>query len=134
MIYECALKMLTALGFRSPLLVTIACLGENLETPLNQSRRRHNDVIRSLCTGGGPRLIDTAAWFEHILRGGGSPKNDLLENPENIRDRLLKKLARWTDSLSRKRGLQLTIDGVHFNRRGSRITARVVARALRQLL
>ena len=133
-VYECSLKMLSTLGCRSPLLITIACLGEDLETPLNRKRRIHNDVIRGLCANDGACLVDTAARFERMLSRKQRPNSYLLDDPGSINDRLLKKLARWSDSLSRKRGLRLTIDGVHFNRRGARIYARVVSNTLRKFL
>ena len=133
-IYASSLKMLSAWGFKSPFLITIACLGENPRSPLNRKRRMHNEVIRDLCARHEAHLIDTASRFEEILNREPESESHLPDAPGNIHERFLKKLSGVSDSLSRRRGLQLTIDGVHFNRRGARIYAHAVQKALRPFL
>jgi len=133
-IYASCLKMLSAWGFKSPFLITIACLGENQRTQLNRKRRMHNEVIRDLCARHEAHLIDTASRFEEILNREPEPESHLPNTPVNIHDLLLKKLSGVSDSLSRKRGLRLTIDGVHFNRRGASIYAHTVQKALRPFI
>lgn len=133
-VYASCLRMLSAWGLEAPFLITIACLGENPGTRLNRKRRMHNEVIRDLCVHHEAHLIDPASRFEEILNREPEPGRHLPDDPGNIHDRLLKKLSSVSDSLSRKRGLRLTVDGVHLNRRGAAIYAQTVLKSLRPFL
>ncbi|MBN2169270.1 MAG: SGNH/GDSL hydrolase family protein [Actinobacteria bacterium] len=106
---------------------TLTCLGEDLENRPNGMRRRYNEVIRGLSAEHNTQLADTGGSTDRFL--------EAVENPSQyFQDKLH---GAFTDSLYTfkeknlhkicgRRGLKLTIDGVHFNQKGARLFARTV--------
>lgn len=112
-------------------LATIACLGETLGSDLNRSRNRYNTVIRKLAEERGAGLADVALAFDGELRNLESPSNYFLDRHSSVFvDTLITAPEAGADYLSRRRGLHLTMDGVHLNSRGARLYAETVLSAL----
>lgn len=110
--------------------MSLSPLGENLSTSLNRKRMQLNRSLAALTAELGLSFIDIAKPLEEeiYLQGKAKPffpdkaapglfERDAIEtgnNPEKL------------EELSRKRNLVITTDGLHFNGRGSTITANMV--------
>lgn len=106
----------------SVILTTIPCLNEDRQFELNRKRQEFNEVIRRVAQKAGCALADTGALFDGYLQQFDT-KNYFLESFLNTAY-----LDKWqccipgrADSLSRQRGLQLTLDGLHLNSTGAGI-------------
>ena len=104
------------------ILSTLGCLNENLEYHLNKKRCAFNDIIRDVAIETGCGLVDAGALFDGYLRRCRT-KDYLLESFLNTWcfDKFQCTVLGSPDYLSKKRGLHLTIDGVHLNTRGANI-------------
>ncbi len=112
-------------------LVTIPCLGEDLASTLNRVRESYNEVIRETALGRELRLADAARCFEEQLSRLGKPSTYLMEIFTCIfTDTFYALTPRAAFQLSGRRGLLLTLDGVHPNPLGARLLAETVAAAL----
>ena len=104
------------------ILSTLGCLNENLEHSLNKKRCAYNDVIRDVAIETGCGLVDAGALFDGYLRRCRT-RDYLLEGFWNTwcLDKFQCSVLGCPDYLSKRRGLHLTIDGVHLNSRGANI-------------
>ncbi len=102
------------------ILATLSCLNEDLEHPLNKKRCVVNNSIRTVAKETGCVLVDAAACIDGYLRLYKT-KDYLLEGFFNTSyfDKIRCRIFGATDRLSKKRGLHLTIDGLHLNSRGA---------------
>lgn len=109
--------------------LTLSCVNEHPDSPTDRLRREYNSQIRAAVQGTDVRLIDVGRKFDLVLQDGGrdyrtrSVKDVLL-------DSLLAKLPNGSMSISEKRELELTIDGVHLNTRGAQLYAGLIAQAV----
>lgn len=102
------------------IVTTITCLGEDITSDLNKRREEYNSVIRNLPEHYNVHVADTGKVFDTALRALDEPSTYLLPSYYKIfTDSLLTVIERFSDVLSANRGLALTMDGVHFNRRGA---------------
>lgn len=116
-------------------LTTIPCLGEDLATPLNRLRETYNHAIREAAEKRGARLAEAAHAFEEELAQLDNPSPYLLDEFINgFLDPLRSFTPRGAFQLSGRRGLILTIDGVHPSPRGARILAESAASAMGDIL
>ncbi|WP_458012479.1 SGNH/GDSL hydrolase family protein [Candidatus Solincola sp.] len=115
----------------SVILASVPCLGEDLHSHLNRRREEYNRVIAETALVAGARLADLAEPYERELKRLENPSSYLLGC---LSDAFLDPLRSLTPcaafQLSGRRGLLLTLDGVHPNPRGARILAEKVAAAL----
>lgn len=109
------------------IVLTIGCIGENLSSELNQKRNSINEILKSIALKNGYDLADTKTEFERILAHSNS-SNYCLDSFWNVT--LFDKLKNNTSALSISRHLELTIDGVHLNKKGAEIFAREVLRRI----
>ncbi|MBC7248629.1 MAG: SGNH/GDSL hydrolase family protein [Actinobacteria bacterium] len=116
------------------IVTTIPCLGEDLGSQLNATRVLYNQAIREVAGSYGAVLADFGAAYEEILPAAGTPGLYLLEH---FRDVFLDTFHALTPhkalALSERRGLFLTIDGLHPNPRGATTLAGTADSALRSL-
>ena len=100
---------------------TMGCINEDLDTALNKKRCACNKVIREIAAEEHVGLVDAGALFDGYLRRYKT-KSYLLEDFFNtvFFDRFWCRVG-CPDHLSKKRGLYLTIDGVHLNKEGAKI-------------
>lgn len=100
---------------------TISCINEYLDTPLNKKRCAYNKSIREIAREKELGLVDAGALFDGYLRRYKT-RDYLAEDFFNTI--FFDKVWCWLgcpDHLSRKRGLYLTVDGVHLNKEGAKI-------------
>jgi lysophospholipase L1-like esterase len=118
---------------RLVVLATIPCLGEDLRSPLNRRREEYNHVIAETAGNTGAGLADLAEPYERELQALENPAPYLLGRlSDAFLDPLRSLTPRAAFQLSGRRGLLLTIDGVHPNPRGARLMADAVAAVLRR--
>ncbi|MEJ5186799.1 MAG: SGNH/GDSL hydrolase family protein [Candidatus Geothermincolales bacterium] len=116
---------------RETLILSVPCLGEDLDTRLNARRRLYNGVLESVAGELGTRVlrIDLAQEREILERGRMS--RYLMDDFSGFfLDPLRSLTRRGAMRLSEKRGLHLTIDGVHPNPRGAGLLAQLLLEAL----
>lgn len=98
-----------------------------MNSQLNQHRRKYNEAIRLLAQESDVQLVDTGNAFDEILDSIQCPGDYLLDEYFQLYlDTLLTVVPAAIDSLSRCRGLVLTVDGVHLNRQGARLFANTI--------
>lgn len=113
------------------ILATIPCLGEDLRSPLNQRREEYNRIIAETAADAGAGLADLAEPYERELGRLDDPSPYLLDSLTGAFLDLLHSLTpRAAFQLSGRRGLVLTLDGVHSNPRGARLLAEKMASSL----
>lgn len=117
------------------ILSTLGCISENLELPINKKRRSFNDVIRDVAIETGCALVDAGAVFDGYLRRCRT-RNYFMNGFLNtvILDQFHCRLMGGPDQLSKKRGLHLTIDGVHLNSRGANLFRDETERQIKSLI
>lgn len=108
-------KLLELLGPGKSLVMSIPCIGENLDSVLNKKVLEYNSSISSLCKTMQIPFIDINTMQRESIKEGTS--SDYLLGGGLFRliaDAILAKVGR-SMNLSGARGLRTTIDGVHFN-------------------
>ncbi|MBN1648243.1 MAG: hypothetical protein JW874_09435, partial [Spirochaetales bacterium] len=109
------------------IIINIPCLGENLNSELNIRVDTYNQQLKSLCTRQGKILIDVNEWQKQIIRNKNKPSDYFIPEEAGLMlaDSLL---SFWGLStfLSGRRGLSVTIDGVHMNHAGAKGLAALV--------
>ncbi|WP_276502313.1 SGNH/GDSL hydrolase family protein [Terrimonas pollutisoli] len=103
------------------ILSTMGCINEDLDAELNRKRCACNKVIREIAREKELGLVDAGALFDGYLRRYKT-HNYLLGDFFNTAwfDKIWCRLG-CHDHLSKKRGLYLTVDGVHLNKEGAKI-------------
>lgn len=113
------------------IVTTIGCIGENLESEPNAIREKYNGIIRHTAGLAGAKVADVGEAFERVLATLNKPSNYLVGD---FRDAFLDTFHMLTPNrayrLSAKRGLALTVDGIHNNPFGASIYAEVIREAL----
>lgn len=110
---------------------TIACIGEETESDLNRRGSQYSAVIREEAASRGAAVADVGKAFREALAAAGTQGGFLLDHLSCMFVDTLRCLTpRGADRLSGRRGLVLTMDGVHLNRYGARLYAQTVADAL----
>jgi lysophospholipase L1-like esterase len=114
------------------ILVTLGCINEYQPFELNARRLVYNSIIRQIATEEGIALADVGHQFD-IALSTLRQKDYFLESFWNvvITDRIVSCVKAGPDFLSKQRGLNLTIDGVHLNTKGARIFADCIAAAIK---
>ena len=120
--YTKMIEFIQATANAKIILTTLSCIGENLSSDLNDKRTEYNNAIRSVAKSYGCLLADVADEFESVLEK--STQTNYLLN--NFFDAVYfdKKASQKSDgpkTLSQKRSLILTIDGVHLNGNGANL-------------
>jgi lysophospholipase L1-like esterase len=131
--YDNGLRMVGLYSKAKIILTTLSCLGEDLNSSINQKRRLVNDQIKKVGSNHGAYIADVSPFFDKILRKSISGYN-LMEHPLNlVLDYFRSKRMNWVEKISRKRQLMLTIDGGHLNSEGAMIYAKEITRILNML-
>ncbi|PSR51900.1 hypothetical protein AHMF7605_28745 [Adhaeribacter arboris] len=115
-------------------LTTIGCINEDLHFTLNFQRAAYNTAIRKVAQEEATLLADSGLKYDQIL-SINSQTNYFLESfwAVTLTDPVVSHTKKGPDWLSRKRHLQLTIDGVHLNNAGARIFKVCIIEQLQKL-
>lgn len=132
--YASLIDMLRRLCSAQIVLSTLSCINENLQAATNLVRAGLNEEIRELASHHNLQLADVAAAFDRQLDDGGG-RNYFMDrvNTTFLQDSYYSKVPGALERLSKKRGLRLTIDGVHLNSAGAAIYSEVLAESLKVL-
>ena len=103
--------------------VSPALVGEQIENPSNKEIKELSTLIKSLSENKHIHYMDLHTVFERALASGNS-SGYISTNPFRVMfDVFFYKNEARIDQLSTKRGLQLTLDGIHLNSEGAKIVA-----------
>jgi len=115
----------------SAVILSVPCLGEDPRTPLNQRRRLYNAVMEEVADELGVRLVRIDLAMEEAISGCGEVSPYLMDEFSGFfLDALRSLTPRGALRLSERRGLHLTLDGVHPNPRGAELLAELLLEAL----
>lgn len=129
--YESLIDMIRRLCPAKIVLSTLSCINESLEAETNRVRAQLNGVIRELASRHNFQLADVAEVFDRQLgEGGGRDYFMDRVNSTFFIDNYSGIVPGGLERLSEKRGLKLTIDGVHLNSAGAAIYSEVIAGVL----
>ncbi len=108
----------------SIVLTTIPCIGEDLSSKLNRRRMEYNGAMVELAKERGVLVADVAERFQGYLAQHSASGGYFLDNFWGIfLDPLYCLTRKGAEMVSSKRGLLLTIDGVHLNPQGALLFA-----------
>ena len=128
--YDNGLRMIILHSKAKIVLTTLSCLGEDINSLINQKRRLVNNQIKEVGSKRGAYIADVSPFFDKILKKSISSYN-LLNHPLNLPlDYFRSKRMNRVEKISRKRKLMLTIDGGHLNCKGAMIYAKEISRIL----
>lgn len=99
---------------------------------LNKKAEEYNSIIKKLCKQYNISYIDIRKEQTKYNNLGRykTPKN-WFEVPHDV---VMTRKQKNIDELSKKRGLKLTIDGIHFNTRSARILAKLIDEKIESIL
>jgi lysophospholipase L1-like esterase len=124
------LKLTEEAGIKQLILMTIPNLSESLAHPLNEQRKILNREIRNLQKSSGNgmeiQLADMGRVTESALLPLQPGSDWLFSSPADM-------AAVVSEEISRSRGLHLTTDGVHLNKRGAALLAEELDRILQEI-
>ena len=124
------LKTTISLTDAKIILTTLSCIGEIFNSQLNQERRLVNELITLIGYRYNVSIADVSSSFDKIILSSNS-SSYLMNNPINIViDYFRSKNVVWADKISKKRNLELTIDGGHLNSKGAKIYYREISKLL----
>ena len=130
--YDNGLRIIRLHSKAKIIITTLSCLGEDINSPINQKRRLVNSQIKEVGSKHKAYIADVSPFFDKILKKSISSYN-FVDHPLNlVFDYFRSKRMNWVEKISRKRRLLLTIDGGHLNSKGAIIYARVISRILDQ--
>ena len=111
---------------------TLTCLGEDLASELNARRAELSAAIAAAAEATDTPVADLGRAFDTALESVPEPSSYLLDDHHRLfRDAMT--TAAGADALSRRRGLRLTVDGVHLNRRGAATVVAAIGPVLRAM-
>lgn len=104
------------------IVTTLSCLNENLTSKTNETREEYNEIIKEMAKRKKIHIADVGYEFNEQLKERKC-KDFFMDNLLNtfIFDKRKCKENIYVDDLSKKRGLFITIDGVHINSLGGKI-------------
>lgn len=132
-IYRTTLKAVGQLTKAKCFVTTLSCMGEDLSTAINFKRALYNKAISKVASemAESVTLIDVGKKFDDFLSGKTTTEyllDDFFSNfVKDAHNNISEEAAK---ELSLKRGLFLTIDGVHLNKIGSDLYSEIIYSAL----
>lgn len=112
---------------------TLTCLGEDLGSELNARRCGHSAAVVAAARATDTPVADLGRAFDTALEAVPEPSSYLLDDHSRLfRDAVT--TGAGADALSRRRGLTLTVDGVHLNRRGAATVVAAIGPVLRTMI
>ena len=110
--------------------VSPALVGEHIENPSNKEIKELSTLIKLISEKEHVHYLDLHAVFEKTLANGDS-SDYISTNPFRVMfDVFFYKNKTRIDQLSSKRGLMLTLDGIHLNSAGAKIVSDEYAHAI----
>lgn len=115
-------------------LVTPALIGEKIENTLNMELKELSSIIHSISSKyENVSFLNMQEVFEHQLKHVTSSEYVNTNVMRVIKDVLLYKNPLRIDRLSKKRGLHLTLDGIHLNSKGAELVVEEYSAVIKRL-
>jgi lysophospholipase L1-like esterase len=115
--------------------VTPALVGENIDNAPNNEIKELNALIQSIASKySNVSFIDMQSVFSSHLSKVNSSDYISTKIMRIMMDTLFYKSPSRIDELSKKRGLHLTLDGIHLNSDGAQIVAEIYASNIKHLV
>lgn len=115
-------------------LTTLNCIGEDLNSELNMNRKLINNKIKEIGSKYNCHIADVGAVFDVCLENKSSSGYFLGSFFKlMLIDPFYSKKESWTDLISNRRGLYLTIDGLHINKNGALIYSDTINKCLLEI-
>lgn len=131
--YQRTLELLRQTA-RQILAVSPLLIGEDLENPWNRELGDLREIIASVCAFfDDVQHLDLRACVSERLKGGHASGYLPMSVTSVALDALLLRTPARVDRVARRRGLRLTLDGVHLNSAGAEAVTQELRRALRSL-
>jgi len=117
---------------RRIIIIGIPCIGEDLQSELNQRVDEYNRIIQKISSEFGADHIDFFSLQKSILRGKDIKDPYFISSNPNdmIKDVFLSLFKPFREKISISRDLHLTIDGCHLNDTGARALAELLDKAV----
>jgi len=132
-LYSQTIEMVKQHEVAKLVITTISCLGEDLTSELNKRRDEYNNIIRNFARQYEIQLADVGEVFDAYIKKLNKPSKYLMPDYYKIYlDSLHTMIEKFADNLSARRGLSLTIDGVHLNRLGAKIFTETILEKLNE--
>ncbi|MDY0134505.1 MAG: SGNH/GDSL hydrolase family protein [Atribacterota bacterium] len=108
--------------------ISIPCIGENIESELNKKVDIYNVAINNLCKKYNIIYIDFNKWQKGIIRQSDIESEYIISEHfiKIIFDTILTTYLGFSKHISKKRKLVVTIDGVHLNKIGAKGLAELI--------
>ncbi|MEI4769924.1 GDSL-type esterase/lipase family protein [Psychrobacillus sp. FJAT-51614] len=131
-VYEKILDMIIS-SSKKVIAISPSIVGENLQNSSNKETKELAAIIESISKMKGIDYVNLQTAFEeHLVNMNSS--DYISTNPLRVMlDVFFYKKPSKIDELSKKRGLHLTLDGIHLNSTGAKIVADVYATSIDQL-
>ncbi len=108
-------------------IINIPCIGESLASTLNQKVDTYNQIIASCCKQHDIPIIDFNSWQKQHL-SLFSPSYFMTKHPIDVMiDTMLTTYGGQSQAISKKRNLNVTIDGVHLNEFAAKQLAKMIS-------
>jgi len=121
-------KLICKLSDKQIKVISILCIGENIESDLNAKVDEYNESIRNLCIKYGVAYVDFNKWQKEIISNYNPGIGYFIsKNPFDIMiDSLITTYLGFSSWISKKRKLIVTVDGIHLNENGAKGLARLI--------
>jgi len=125
-------KLLYKLSDKQIKVISIPCIGENIENNLNVKVDEYNDSIRNLCAKHEVPFIEFNKWQKEVIKTNNLKTDFFIsKNPFDIMiDSLITTYLGLSKQVSKRRNLVVTVDGVHLNENGANGLASLIMESL----
>jgi len=115
-------KLIYMLSDKKVRVISIPCLGENIKSDLNLKADEYNQVIKILCSKYDITYIDFNRWQKNIIDSRISEFSYFISKNyyKILTDTMITTYMGFSECISKKRKLAVTIDGVHLNMTGAK--------------
>jgi lysophospholipase L1-like esterase len=121
--YRACIKLLKE-HYRHLILIDIPCIGELLESELNQQVVQYNRIIQHLSKEFQTDFVDVYTAFSNMI---DTPTSYLSPHPGLMLLDQVVSITKWgRDLLSSSRGLSVSVDGIHLNDASAHCLAKLI--------
>jgi len=127
--------LLNKIGHKKVIIISIPCIGEDIESKINKKVDSYNNIIKNLCIKTGEVFVDfNRRQKQEISINICKNKAFISNHPVGmIIDMLLTKYFLLSDIISKRRNLCTTIDGVHLNSNGASMLADMIEEEIKNI-
>jgi lysophospholipase L1-like esterase len=115
-------SILNKLHNQNTICISIPCIGESINSSINQKVNEYNMRIKRSCEQRNIRYIDFNTWQKKQIEPNKNDSTYFVTKSYSdvLMDTLLTTYLGLSMTISKKRGLLTTIDGIHLNKRSAK--------------